>query len=114
MPFIGVNTTMTLSKNQKDEIKERLGKIITLIPGKTEAVLMIDISEGHSMYFSGKELKNCAFIDVRCYKSAPFERNKEFTEKVYEVMEEVTGIKPEEMYISISELPIWGTKGSLK
>lgn len=113
MPYISVNTTTSLTKVQKDEIKTELGSAITLIPGKSEQVLMVDISDGHTMYFSGKEMEKCAFIDVRCYKSANFDDNKKFTQAVYQLMKRITGISENEIYLSISELPSWGLNGTL-
>lgn len=114
MPYIAVNTTLSLSKAKKEEIKNELGRIITLIPGKTEEVLMIDFSDERTMYFAGKEMEKGAFIDVRCYKNSTFEANKTFTEAVYSTMKNLAGIEEKDLYLSISELPVWGTKGSLK
>lgn len=114
MPYIAVNTTVSLPKAVKDEIKNELGRVITLIPGKTEEVLMVDISDGHTIYFAGKEMEKCAFIDVRCYRNSTFEANKAFTEAVYLAMKNITGIEEKDLYLSISELPVWGTKGTLK
>jgi phenylpyruvate tautomerase PptA (4-oxalocrotonate tautomerase family) len=114
MPFIAVNTTTILQAEQKDAIARELGKIITLIPNKSEAVLMIDVADGHTMYFGGKKMDRCAFVDVRCYKQAPFENDKAFTEAVFKLLQDVAGLDASEVYVSISELPVWGTKGSLK
>jgi phenylpyruvate tautomerase PptA (4-oxalocrotonate tautomerase family) len=114
MPFIAVNTTVKLQPEQKDSIARELGRIIPLIPGKTEPVLMVDVSDDHVMYFSGAKMERCAFVDVRCYKNAPFEGNKAFTEAVFKLLKDIVGLGEGEVYVSISELPIWGTKGSLK
>ncbi|MDR1978921.1 MAG: hypothetical protein LBQ42_09345 [Synergistaceae bacterium] len=114
MPFIAVHTTTALRAEQKDTIASELGKIVTLIPNKSESVLMIDISDGHTMYFAGKKMTRCAFVDVRCYKQAPFENNKAFTEAVFKLLQDVAELEAGEVYVSISELPVWGAKGSLK
>jgi len=114
MPFIAVSTTGKLQQEQKDAIARELGRVISLIPTKTEPVLMVDVSDDHVMYFGGKKMSRCAFVDVRCYKSAPFEGNKAFTEAVFKLLKEIVGLEENEVYVSISELPVWGTKGSLK
>ena len=44
MPYIAVTTSKALSDEQKDELKKAIGQKISLIPGKTEAALMVDIS----------------------------------------------------------------------
>ena len=53
MPYIAVTTSKALSDEQKDELKKTIGQKISLIPGKTEAALMVDISDNHTMYFAG-------------------------------------------------------------
>ena len=47
MPYIAVTTSKALSDEQKDELKKTIGQKISLIPGKTEAALMVDISDNH-------------------------------------------------------------------
>ena len=43
MPFINVKISENLSDTQVDNIKSRLGEAISLIPGKSEAWLMVNI-----------------------------------------------------------------------
>lgn len=113
MPYIGVHVTGTLSNVQKDAIKTGLGEKISLIPGKTERVLMVDISENHTMYFGGEQ-RPLAFLDVRCYKTAAFEDKKAFTEAAFAVVQSVTGLRAEDIYLSHGEYDTWGTNGSMK
>lgn len=114
MPFISVSTTLPLNDAAKDQVAAALGANISLIPNKSEAVLMVDISGGRTMYFGGRRMERCAFVEVRCYKEAPFECNKAFTEAVYRILNEFWGLEAGEVYVSIDERPVWGTKGSLK
>ena len=53
MPYIGISTSKRLSDAQKDALKAELGEKIRVIPGKTEAALMVDISDCHAMYLAG-------------------------------------------------------------
>ena len=64
MPYIGISTSKRLSDAQKDALKAELGEKIRVIPGKTEAALMVDISDCHAMYLAG-EKRELAFLDVR-------------------------------------------------
>ena len=50
MPYIAVTTSKALSDEQKDELKKTIGQKISLIPGKTEAALMVDISDNHTSW----------------------------------------------------------------
>ena len=61
MPYIAVTTSKALSDEQKDELKKTIGQKISLIPGKTEAALMVDISDNHTMYFAGASWRTLMF-----------------------------------------------------
>ena len=44
MPYIDVNVSIKLSDQEKDNLKSKLGELISIIPGKTENVLMIGLT----------------------------------------------------------------------
>lgn len=113
MPYIGINMTSTLTKAQKEALKTGLGEKITMIPGKTEKALMVDFSENHTMYFQG-ERRDLAFVDVRLYKTAEFADKKRFTEAVFALIQQVTGLPAEDIYLSCGEYDTWGVRGTLK
>ena len=113
MPYIGISTSCTLTEAQKDAIKTALGERISLIPGKTEAKLMVDISDGHTMYFAGEKRK-LAFLDVRCYGKTEFEHKKAFTEAAFEIAQKQADLPVDAIYLSYGEYETWGTLGSMK
>ena len=47
MPFINVKTNINIEN--KDVIKEELGKLISILPGKSETWLMVDIEDNKNM-----------------------------------------------------------------
>jgi Macrophage migration inhibitory factor (MIF). len=114
MPHIIVNTNLTLEKSQKDALKDAFGKDITILPGKTESVLMVDISDGHTMYFRGEELEEVAHVEVRLYGSSSFEAKAEFTRALYKIIKDIIGIKEDDVTVCIGEYPVWGARGNLK
>lgn len=114
MPYISVNTTVALSDEQKDAVKSGLGQCITKIPNKTEKVLMVDISDSHTMYFGGERRDKLAFIDVRMYGDSEFEYKKAFTEAVFASVCETCGLAPNQIFLTISPFHEWGTGGTLK
>lgn len=113
MPFIQVNVSQTLKDTQKEQLKARLGEVITLIPGKTEAVTMIDIADSRAIYKDGKPIDG-GFIEVRLYGAAQQSSKEAMTEAVFAAMEELLGIKPQNLYLNIFEMSSWGTGGRLK
>ncbi len=114
MPYISVITSRTLDKELKDSIKTELGRAITIIPGKSEEVLMIDFSDGHTIYYGGKEIENTAYIEVKMLKKSSTESLTAFTEEVFRIMDSLMGIDKDNLNVTLHELDMWGMWGSLR
>ncbi len=97
-----------------DEIKKSIGKIIDIIPEKTEEWLMIKFDGGSSMYFGGKGHDGIAYIEINLYKKAPMQNKKDLTEQVYSVFEKVLGMKSKDIFLTINEHENWGAEGKYK
>ena len=69
MPFININTNVSVSKAQETAVKTRLGKAIELIPGKSESWLMVGFEPERPMYFRGIDSGRIAFVEVSVYGS---------------------------------------------
>ena len=114
MPYLLLNTSKTLTVEQRETVKTELGKLITIIPTKSERNFMVDFSEGHPMYFHGLPADSCAFIELRLLGKAPHKAKKQFVQQVFRMIDHVLGIKEDELFISILEFEDWGVGGSLK
>jgi len=110
MPYIAVNTAEKLSDAQKEKIKTELGRLITIIPTKTEAGLLVDFSDSRTMYKAGAKVSG-AFIEVRLFHKTDFEPKKKFTQEVFQMMQKELGLEIPRMYLNILEFDNWGTKG---
>ncbi len=113
MPYIEINISRLLSDPQKDTLKTALGAKISLIPGKSESKLMVDISDGHTMYLAG-EKRDLAYVDVKCFGAAEFAHKKTFTEAAFEAIQQTTGLPQDGIYLTYSEFEHWGTQGTMK
>lgn len=113
MPFIQVNVSRKLEHEQIENVKSALGELITLIPGKTEAVTMIDIADKRCIYKDGKAIDG-GFIEIRLYGAAELGSKEALTAAVFSAMERLLGIQPQNLYLNILELTSWGTGGRLK
>ena len=113
MPYIAVNTSQKLSDAQKEKVKAELGRLITIIPKKTEAGLMVDISDARTFYKAGQKVEG-AFIDLRLFHKSDFEPKKKFTEETIEMLLHELGIKKENVYLTIMEFDNWGSGGTLR
>ena len=113
MPYVAINTSVKLSNAQKDKIKAEIGRLITVIPTKTEAGTLVDFSDSKTIYKGGENVSG-AFIDVRLFHKADFEPKKKFTEEIFKMLSRELGLKEENMYLSILEFENWGSGGTFK
>ncbi|GHU96769.1 hypothetical protein FACS189483_00670 [Spirochaetia bacterium] len=110
MPYIAVNTSEQLSAAKKETLKAALGRLIAIIPGKSEDALMVDLADGKTMYMGGAAVP-CAYIDLRVYTKTDPEAKKQFTKETFALLERELGIKPENQYLTIYEADHWGYDG---
>lgn len=110
MPFINVKTNKVLTNEAMEKIKSELGKAISLIPGKSESWLMVEIEQGKNMWFKGSD-DACAMADVSIYGNADRKYLESLTEKISEIISD-EGISQNRIYVKYSLVPNWGYNGS--
>jgi phenylpyruvate tautomerase PptA (4-oxalocrotonate tautomerase family) len=111
MPYIGLNISEKLSETQKERVKSEIGRLIAVIPGKTEEVTIVDISDSRSMYKGGKAVP-CAYVDIRVYTKADSEGKKRFADELFVVLDKELGIHKDNVYMSVLEFEQWGDHGA--
>lgn len=114
MPFISFSTGQKLEETKKEELKSMFGKNVTLLSGKSEARLMIDLCDEHTMYFAGNQNQNLAFIDVKLFQMSSYADKKAFTDAVFADVKNICGISEQDIYLNFVQLDTWGTGGTLK
>ncbi|WP_010257973.1 phenylpyruvate tautomerase MIF-related protein [Treponema primitia] len=111
MPYVAFNISEKLSETQKEKIKSEVGRLITVIPGKTEADTIVDICDGHSMYKGGKAIP-IAYVDIRVYTKADPNGKKQFISNLFILLEKELGINKDNVYMSFLEFDQWGDHGA--
>ena len=111
MPYVCLNTSEKLSEDQKEKVKSEIGRLITVIPEKTEEVTIVDISDGRSMYKGGKAAP-CAYVDIRVYTKADPGGKKRFVDGLFVVLDRELGIHRDNVYMSVLEFEQWGDHGA--
>lgn len=111
MPYIAVNVSRVLNEQEKESIKSALGEKISVIPGKKEKGLMVDIADGRTLYYGGTKCDG-AFLDIRIFGTAAAEDKKAFMEAAFDVMEQA-GFSKKNVYMTLSEFPNWGVGGTM-
>lgn len=110
MPFIQTKTNKTITAEQENQIKERLGKSASII-GKSESWLMLGFEDNCRMYFKGDNSKPMAFVEVKLFGSAPKSAYEKMTAEICTIFGDVLGISADCVYVKYEEVENWGWNG---
>ena len=110
MPYIQTTSNVAISGRKEQAIKERMGRAIECIPGKTEGWLMLSFRDNVSMYFKGED-EPCAICEVKIFGTASDEAYAALTEELTDILREELDIDPDRIYITYSVIGVWGWNG---
>ena len=110
MPFIDCKLNVDITKQQEAELKDEFGKAISLIPGKSESWLMVNIQPKCSLYFRGSNEEPIAIVSVTVYGKPNPTAYDALTARFNTILSRIAGI--EQMYVSYSETSNFGYNGS--
>ena len=110
MPFIDSKVTVSLSAEQKDELKIQLGRAISLL-GKPESFLMIGFEENYDLYMGGTKMDIGAYVAVSMFGNSSSASYENMTVEISRIFEEVLNIPPKNIYITYSPIEHWGWNG---
>lgn len=113
MPFINVKLSETLQEPQIECVKTELGKAIALLPGKSEAYLMVNIEDGCKLFFKGNQSAPTAMCEVSVFGNAPRGVCEKLTEEICKILEMQAAVAPERTYVKFSFIDTWGYNGYL-
>lgn len=112
MPYIDVKTTSSVSDEKCAALKAALGKAISVIPGKSESWLMVEIEPECKIWFRGDASSDSAYVTVAVYGSLSDSAASAMTSEVCRILDKELGISPDRIYVSYSEHDKWGWNGS--
>lgn len=108
MPFINSKISVKVTKEKEQIVKEKLGKAIELIPGKTEEWLMVGFEDNYKLYFKGETLEKGAFVDVKIFGKASKQSYDNLTKAICDIFNEELTIPADKIYITYKEVETWG------
>ena len=111
MPYIKTVTNSSISKEQENEIKTRIGNAISLL-GKSENWLMVDFEENAHLYFKGSNDNLIAYVEVKLFGSASSDSCNNMTKEISNIINEVLGIDVSNIYVSYYPTDKWGWNGN--
>ncbi len=113
MPYIDAKLSIAVSDDKKDTLKSEFGKLITLIPGKTEQALMVGIQDNYTLYQSGIKKDKTAFIEVKTYKDSNASVKEQMVQGFCNLCDKELGIPASNIYVTFHGFDEWGYHGSL-
>lgn len=111
MPFIDSKVSVSISKEQEEVLKSRLGAAIAIIPGKSESWLMTGFEDNYHLYFRGDDSQPAAFIEVKVYGRENPGAFDALTAEITKIFGEVLGISADHIYIKYEAVSCWGWNG---
>ena len=111
MPFIDVKTTVKIDESREATLTREFGKIITLIPGKTERWLMLNFSDECRMAFAGNKDSETAFVTVELLGTTTNAVYDELTSAITDTVSNTLEVNPERIYVKYAEFSHWGYAG---
>ena len=112
MPYVNITTAKKLDDQTKSELYARIGELMPVLPGKNLDNTLVAISDGVSIFKSGKP-NNGVFVGVQCYKKSPEDSKKDFSQKVYDVLKDLLNLDGEScVYMNFTEYDNWAANGN--
>jgi len=111
MPHIDIRISKPVDASTRNKLQSEIAGSMELIPGKNANNTLISISDAYSMY-RGTQPIEAVFADIRLYKESPDESKKDFSARLFDIIENVLGIPPSHVQINFVELPRWASSGN--
>ena len=111
MPFIDTKLNIRLSEEKETILKERLGRAISELPGKSEYWLMLNFTDRSRMWFRGYNNFPMAMVEVMLFGSAEEAVCSRMTKILCDLFREVLDIAPDHVYVKYEFTDRWGWNG---
>jgi hypothetical protein len=106
--MISTKTSTPISAEQELILKEKLGKAIELLSGKTEAWLMLEFEDNCRLWFRGDNSNALAYVEVSALGSINPADAEKLTAEICNICKEVLGIDGSGVYVKYEETDKWG------
>ena len=111
MPLISVTTNQKVDKKTADNLKAACGTAITILPGKTERWLMVEIEGEKSLYFAGTD-EPCAIASVEILGKAAPAVYETMTAAMCDILSAALNVPKDRVYVKYEEISTWGWNGT--
>lgn len=110
MPFIDSKITGKVTDSQKENIKTKLGKAVSII-NKPESFLMVGIQDNYDLFMAGEKLDKGAYVSVSLFGNADSVLYEKMTAEICKIYEEELSIPGKSVYVTYHGVNDWGWNG---
>ena len=112
MPLLKLETSVILSDQSRTNLLTKLSRIAAESTGKPEQYVMVTVNHA-DILMSGRAAP-AAFVDLRSIGGLGSDRNRVFTEKICDLLEELLAIPPDRVYATFTDVQAshWGWNGA--
>ncbi len=110
MPFIMARVNVPVTREQEEIIRERLGRAIEAIPGKSADSLLLGIEDGCRFYLRGKAQK-VAYIEASVFGNEDHSGFASFVQELAAVFHEVLDIPAGSIFAKFEDITAWSVHG---
>jgi len=107
MPYIEVKTNKPVSDELAHRISSAMGRLVEILPGKTEKWLMTEVKGGCFMTMAGSDAP-CIMVNVSLFGKADEESYEKLTEAICAELRWTLDIDETRMYVKYEEVDHWG------
>lgn len=108
MPFINSKISTSVSAEQEQALKTRLGQAISIVPGKSQNWLMLGFEPNYNLYFRSDNSEPLAMVDVSVFGDEDAAAFSSLTAEICKIFDEVMGIAPDHVYVKYQTVKYWG------
>ena len=115
MPYINCVTSKKLTEDEKETLKEKMGELIEIFPGKTEEWLYIGFRDNETLYFRGQKMERGAIVEVKLFGSQGRRQKDRFTAEICDLLMDELSVPNDSTYVVFQEVEDgnWGWNGAL-
>ena len=112
MPYFDIATTQNLTDASKKQLQQEMGRIIELVPGKSERWLMVQLHDEVCLSFAGSADAPAAVITLKTFGELMAEQYDMLTTEICQCVGTLLQTNPDRIYVIYEPITHWGWNGS--
>lgn len=112
MPFVICKVNVPVSREQEVELKERLGRAIELVPGKSERGLLVAVEDCCRLWLAGDD-DPLAYVQADVFANEGHVGYAAFSAEMASAFKDILDIPPERVYVRYGDIPVWSVADML-